>query len=54
MDGAARGSPGLAGFGGIFRDHLGRVLGWFLGNLGFAIVLKAELQAVIHTIQMTL
>ena len=50
-DGAARGSPGLAGFGGIFRDHLGRVLGCFAGNLGLATALEAELQAVIHAIQ---
>ncbi|KAL6144814.1 hypothetical protein ACLB2K_055504 [Fragaria x ananassa] len=51
-DGAARGSPGLAGFGGIFRDHLGQVLGCFSGNLGIANALEAELQAVIHAIQM--
>ncbi|KAL6205681.1 hypothetical protein ACLB2K_022935 [Fragaria x ananassa] len=49
-DGAARGSPGLAGFGGIFRDHLGQVLGCFSRNLGIAIALEAELQAVIHAI----
>ncbi|KAL6218685.1 hypothetical protein ACLB2K_011895 [Fragaria x ananassa] len=51
-DGAARGSPGLAGFGGIFQDHLGQVLGCFSGNLGIATALEAELQAVIHAIQM--
>jgi ribonuclease HI len=51
-DGAARGSPGLAGFGGIFRDHLGRVLGCFAGSLGIAYALEAELQAVIHAIHL--
>nr|XP_004309966.2 PREDICTED: uncharacterized protein LOC101295881 [Fragaria vesca subsp. vesca] len=40
------------GFGGIFRDHLGQVLCCFSGNLGIATALEAELQAVIHAIQM--
>ncbi|KAM5584986.1 hypothetical protein ABKV19_004393 [Rosa sericea] len=51
-DGAARGSPSLAGFGAIFRDHLGRVLGCFAGNLGVTTALEAELRAVIHAIQL--
>ncbi|KAK9930542.1 hypothetical protein M0R45_027578 [Rubus argutus] len=51
-DGAARGSPGLAGFGGIFRDHLGRVLGCFAGSLGTAYALEAELHAVVHAIHL--
>ncbi|KAL6145487.1 hypothetical protein ACLB2K_056173 [Fragaria x ananassa] len=50
-NGAARGSSGLAGFSGIFRDHLGQVLDCFSGNLGFATALEVELQAIIHAIQ---
>ncbi|KAK9934373.1 hypothetical protein M0R45_021520 [Rubus argutus] len=52
IDGAARGSPGLADFGGIFHDHLGRVLGCFAGSLGITYALEAELQAVIHAIHL--
>ncbi|KAK9911619.1 hypothetical protein M0R45_035515 [Rubus argutus] len=51
-DGAARGSPGLAGFGGIFRDHLGCVLGCFAESLGNAYALEAELHAVVHAIHL--
>ncbi|XP_062024349.1 uncharacterized protein LOC133740388 [Rosa rugosa] len=49
-DGAARGTPGLAGYGGIFRDHLGNCMGCFAGSLGIATALEAELQAIIHAV----
>ncbi|XP_062021345.1 uncharacterized protein LOC133737886 [Rosa rugosa] len=49
-DGAARGTPGLAGFGGIFRDHLGNCMGCFAGSMGIATALEAELQAIIHAV----
>ena len=51
-DGAARGSPGVVGFGGIFRDHLGHVLGCFAGSLGIAYALEVELHAVVHAIHL--
>ena len=51
-DGAARGSPGLAGCGGIFRDNLGCCLGCFAGSMGVATTLEAELQAIIHVVSM--
>ncbi|KAM5549758.1 hypothetical protein ABKV19_000926 [Rosa sericea] len=49
-DGAARGTPGLAGYGGIFRDHLGNCMGCFAGSMGIATALEAELQAIIHAV----
>ncbi|XP_062011846.1 uncharacterized protein LOC133728442 [Rosa rugosa] len=49
-DGAARGTLGLAGFGGIFRDHLGNCMGCFAGSMGIATALEAELQAIIHAV----
>ncbi|XP_062020702.1 uncharacterized protein LOC133737096 [Rosa rugosa] len=49
-DGAARGTPRLAGYGGIFRDHLGNFMGCFAGSMGIAIALEAELQAIIHAV----
>ncbi|XP_061999298.1 uncharacterized protein LOC133716631 [Rosa rugosa] len=49
-DGAARGTPGLAGYGGIFRDHLGNFMGCFASSMGIATALEAELQAIIHAV----
>ncbi|KAL6190001.1 hypothetical protein ACLB2K_036402 [Fragaria x ananassa] len=51
-DGAARGTPGLAGFGGIFQYHLGNCMGCFTGSIGIATALEAELQAIIHVVSM--
>ncbi|KAL6142820.1 hypothetical protein ACLB2K_061096 [Fragaria x ananassa] len=51
-DGAARGSPGPAGYGGIFRDHWGNCMGCFAGSMGIATALEAELQAIIHAVSM--
>ncbi|KAL6145338.1 hypothetical protein ACLB2K_056026 [Fragaria x ananassa] len=51
-DGAARGTPGPAGYGGMFRDHLGNCMSCFAGSMGIATVLEAELQAIIHAISM--
>lgn len=42
----------MAGFGGIFRDHLGHVLDCLAGSLGLAYALEAELHAVIHAIHL--
>ena len=51
-DGAAHGAPGLAGYGGIFRDHLGNCLSCFAGSMGIATALEAELQAIISAVSM--
>ncbi|KAL6144350.1 hypothetical protein ACLB2K_055044 [Fragaria x ananassa] len=51
-DGAARGSPGPAGYGGIFQDHWGNCMGCFAGSMGIATALEAELQAIIHAVSM--
>lgn len=45
-DRAAKGCPGLAGAGGILRDHRGRCVGFFSANLGNCIAIRAELMAL--------
>lgn len=42
-DGAARGSPGMAACGGLFRDNSSAVTGFFSVNLGIQTSLYAEL-----------
>lgn len=46
IDGAARGS-GMAGFGGILRDHLGYCFGCLAESFGIATALEVELKATI-------
>lgn len=46
-DDVARDSYGLAGYGGIFRDHMGLSLGCFASHLGLASALEVDLQVVI-------
>ncbi|XP_040361405.1 uncharacterized protein LOC121049044 isoform X1 [Rosa chinensis] len=45
-DGAAQGTPGLAGFGGIFCNHLGLYIGCFAGPMRLASDLEAELLTI--------
>ncbi|KAL2937362.1 hypothetical protein RDABS01_020811 [Bienertia sinuspersici] len=45
-DGAAKGAPGLAGGGGIIRDHWGRMVRAYSANFGICTAYKAELKAV--------
>ena len=35
FDGASKGNPGKAGFGGIFRDHKGTPILTYLGSTGW-------------------
>lgn len=42
-DGTARGSPGLAACGGIFRDYRAATLGCFVASLGVTHSFNAEL-----------
>ncbi|KAF1877643.1 hypothetical protein Lal_00040360 [Lupinus albus] len=51
FDGAAKGAPGLAGGGSIFRDHNGEFLGGFADFFGIKDALFAELQAALKAIQ---
>ncbi|XP_048422897.1 probable LRR receptor-like serine/threonine-protein kinase At4g29180 [Pyrus x bretschneideri] len=52
IDGAARGSPGVATFGGIFWDFTGHSLGCFAGSISLASSLDAELRVVIHVVSL--
>lgn len=45
-DGAARGNPSLAGFGGVFRDSRGVWITGFFQKIGFSNSLMAELLAI--------
>lgn len=50
-DGAARGSPGLAAAGGIFRDCNGVFLGGFANFVGITMAFHAELHAAMIAIE---
>ncbi|KAL2928203.1 hypothetical protein RDABS01_033951, partial [Bienertia sinuspersici] len=51
-DGAAKGCPGQAGGGGIFRNHMGQRLGYFSTTFGLCTAMKAELLALLKGLQM--
>lgn len=51
-DGAAKGTPGEAGAGGIFRDHTGKVLGFFSQKLGICSAIHAEFCAILKGLQL--
>ncbi|GMJ07609.1 hypothetical protein like AT5G65005 [Hibiscus trionum] len=46
VDGAARGKPGPAGFGGMMRDGESQILGLFSGPLGEMDSNEAEIRAI--------
>ena len=46
IDGASKGNPGLAGFGGVTRDEQGRIKEIFYSHLGKATNNMAELMAL--------
>lgn len=46
FDGASKGNPGRAGFGGIFRDHEGKPLLLYMGNIGWDTNNSAELEGM--------
>ncbi|KAK9287181.1 hypothetical protein L1049_015592 [Liquidambar formosana] len=49
-DGAAKGNPGPAGYGAIFRNYRGFVLGAFCDTLGVSSSVAAELMAVLKAV----
>lgn len=51
FDGAARGSPGLLGTGGVIRDCFGRAIALFAAPLGVRFAFEAELFAVMLAVQ---
>lgn len=46
FDGACKGNPGQAGYGGVFRDNKGHSLGIFLGSIGWDTNNSAELEGL--------
>lgn len=50
-DGAAKGNPGEAGAGGIFRNHAGECSGFYSQNLGICSALHAEFCAILKGLQ---
>lgn len=51
VDGASKGNPGVAGFGGVLRDDHGCILSIFHCHLGSAINNFAELMALDHFLE---
>lgn len=54
MDEGARGSPGVAACGGIFRDTNGAFSGGFALHLGISIAFHAELMAAMKAIELAI
>ena len=52
IDGVGCGSLGLAGIGGIFRDHFGSCVGCFATSLRVATSVEAVLHVVIHVVNL--
>ncbi|XP_042518496.1 uncharacterized protein LOC122092225 [Macadamia integrifolia] len=48
FDGSSMGNPSQAGAGGIFRDHLGRVLGSYKIFMGIMGVFEAEMEGLME------
>ena len=48
FNGASRGNPGQVGFGGLCRDHEGRVKKVFMGDIGKDTNNSAELEGLIR------
>jgi ribonuclease HI len=52
FDGASKGNPGAAGYGAVFRDHLGHILLITVGYLGHSTNNLAELWGLIRGLQL--
>lgn len=50
FDGAAKGNPISAGFGGVVRDHSGELLWVFWGSIGWDSNNVAEIEGLIHSL----
>ncbi|KAF5183687.1 hypothetical protein FRX31_026726, partial [Thalictrum thalictroides] len=53
-DGASLGNPGQAGWGVVYRDHLGAAQGAYIGGLGRASNYEAECTAIVECMDMAL
>ncbi|KAF9621334.1 hypothetical protein IFM89_019420 [Coptis chinensis] len=47
-DGCARGNPGSAGWGTLFRKHIGEVVGVYIGGIGSYTNYVAESKAIVE------
>jgi ribonuclease HI len=52
VDGSSLGNPDVFGFGGLLRNDDGAWYCGFTENIGFSIILHAELLAVYHGLRM--
>ena len=52
FDGASRGNPGQARFGGLVRDHEGRIRIVFMGSIGEDTNNSAKLEGLLHGAEM--
>ena len=52
-DGCSKGNPGVAGAGGVIRDHMGSWIGGFAKNIGICSSVTAELWAIYFGLQST-
>ena len=52
VDGCSKGNPGLAGAGGVIRDHIGTWIGGFARNIGVCSSMTAELWAIYSGLQL--
>lgn len=53
FDGAWKGNPGEAGFGGVFRDSHGKTVHIYFGNIGWDRNNTAELEGLLHRIHIS-
>ena len=54
FDGASKGNPCLSGFGGIFRNHAGKILLIYHGNIGHNSNKATELEGLITRIEISI
>ena len=52
VNGCSKGNPGLAGAGGVIRDHIGSWIGGFARNIGLYSSVTAELWAIYSGLQL--
>ena len=50
VDGAAKGNPGASGIGGVLRNEVGLILGYFSINSGFGSANEAEVKAILKAL----
>uniref|UniRef100_A0A6N2MZS1 RNase H type-1 domain-containing protein n=1 Tax=Salix viminalis TaxID=40686 RepID=A0A6N2MZS1_SALVM len=53
VDGCSKGNPGIAGAGGVIRDHMGTWIGGFARNIGICSSVTAELWAIYEGLKLT-